>query len=186
MNKELIRRFCESRHRTLIVIAGTFVVGLLLVMPTVDVYCAGRTDKAALMGDLESAKLVASGMADYEQRVAAKLNQLTALEARTVSDDSLAKLRSALLDLAKETNCSIRRLSVGTASSRAWRKDDDPTATKADVKGEENATPFKLEWRPVTISFSGNSENLRALVEKIAAMGMLMRHQVAGNVSIQS
>jgi hypothetical protein len=173
MNKELVRKFCESRHRTLIVIAGTFVVGLLLVMPTVDAYYAGREDKSALLGELESAKLVASGMADYERRVAEKQGQLAALEARTLSDDSLAQMRGKLLDLAKETNCSIRKLSVGATSSRTWRTDDDPTTTKADPKGEENATPFKLEWRPVTVSLSGTSDNLRTLLDRIAAMGML-------------
>lgn len=174
MNKELVRKFCESRHRTLIVIAGTFVVGLLLVMPTVDVYYAGREDKSALATELESAKSVASGMTEYERRVAEKLAQLKALDDRTVSEETLPQLRGKLLDLAKETNCSIRRLNVGSASSRPWKTVDDPTNTKPEAKGEENATPFKLEWRPVNISLNGSSENLRTLLEKIAATGMLM------------
>jgi hypothetical protein len=114
-------------------------------------------------------------MAAYERRVAEKVAQTAALEARTVNDDSLPALRGKLLELAKESTCSIRRLSVGVTSSRPWRPDDDPTTPKPDTKtGEENATSFKLEWRPVNLSLSGTSENLRTLLEKIAAMGMLM------------
>src|SRR5262245_51307231 len=140
MNKELVRKFCEYRHRTVIVIAGTFIVGLLLVMPTVDVYYAGREDKIALNVELDSAKGVASGMAAYEQRVAEKVAQLGALEARTVNDESLPVLRGKLLDLAKDTQCSIRRLSVGATTTRPWKADDDPTMPRVDTKaGEENA-----------------------------------------------
>ncbi|MEX2317818.1 MAG: hypothetical protein WD669_11740 [Pirellulales bacterium] len=174
MTEETLRKFCESRHRTLIVIAGTFVVGLLLVLPIVDVYYAGRAEKSAVIVDLESARTVAAGMEDYEQRVAEKLAQLTALEASTVDEASLPVLRSKLVDLAKEAACNIRRLNVGVTSSRPWNPDDDPMTPKPAAKPDENATPFVLEWRPVNLSLSGTSENLRTLIDKIAASGMFM------------
>ena len=49
MIEQTLRRFCESKHRKLIVIAGTFVVGLVLVLPLVDVIRAGRDEKEALL-----------------------------------------------------------------------------------------------------------------------------------------
>ena len=45
MIEQTLRSFCESRHRWLIVIAGTFVVGLVLVMPLVDAYVPDVTKR---------------------------------------------------------------------------------------------------------------------------------------------
>jgi len=174
MTEGALRKFCESPRRSLIVIAGTFVVGLVLVLPIVDVYCAERNENKALRNELDSARHVALGMERYESRVADKLAQLAALEERTVDEESLPVLRGKLLDLAKETGCSIRRLTVGAASSRPWTADDDPISAKVDAKGSESDTGFELVWRPVSISLSGANANLRDLVERIATSGMFM------------
>ena len=63
MNK-LYADFCESKHRTLIVIAGTFVVGLVLVMPLVDVIRAGHDEKETLLAELDSARQVAAELSE--------------------------------------------------------------------------------------------------------------------------
>jgi hypothetical protein len=175
MNEQAVRKICESRHRPLIVIAGTFVAGLLLVLPIVDVYYAGRNEKSALETELDSAREIAANKS-LEGRAAEKLAQLAAFEARTVDDESVPALRSKLMELAKETGCNIRRLNVGVASSRPWMVDDDPAVPKLDAKVNQVETPtgFVLEWRPVTLSLSGTSTNLRALLERIASSNMLM------------
>ena len=81
MIEQLLRRFCESKHRKLIVTAGTIVVGLLLVMPLVDVIRAGRDEKEALLTELESAQSVASELQSFESRVNEKVAQLNSFEA---------------------------------------------------------------------------------------------------------
>jgi len=43
-----------------------------------------------------------------------------------------------------------------------------------DKKGADVSSNFQLEWRPINISLSGSSANLRSLVEKIAASGKLL------------
>jgi hypothetical protein len=175
MIKETLRRFCDSPHRLLIVIAGTFIVGLVLVMPLVDVYRAGNADKLALTEELESAKSVAATLESFEGRVAEKAAQLAALEARTVDDQSLAALRGKLVDLAKETGCSIRRLNVGSVSSRPWVAGDDPLSLETRAAPTEAIpTGFLLEWRPVSISLSGSSASLRGWMERVAAAKMFM------------
>jgi hypothetical protein len=174
MIEPMLRRFCESKHRRLIVIAGTFVVGLLLVLPLVDVYCAGLNEKEALLAELESAKRVAAALPQVETRVAEKLAQLEAFQQRTVDEQSLPTLREKLMDLAKEAGCSIRRLNVGAATSRPWTPNDNPIGPHNEpVKTESNAS-FLLEWRPVSISLSGTSANLRNLVNRVTGAGMLM------------
>jgi hypothetical protein len=174
MIEQALRRFCESKHRMLIVIAGTFVVGLVLVVPLVDVYSAGRSEKEDLLAELESAEDVAATLPQLEKRVDEKLAQLEVFEGRTVDEESLPALRGKLVDLAKETGCSIRRLSVGAASSRPWKPGDSPIVAPADPKRNETKTNFLLEWRPVSISLSGTSATLRSMVERVAATGMLM------------
>jgi hypothetical protein len=175
MNEASVRKFCESRHRRLIVIAGTFVVGLLLVVPIVDVYYAGRDEKSALADELDSARRMTSDQG-FESRVAEKLAQLAAFEGRAVDEDSLPALRGSLMEIAKETGCSIRRLNVGATSTRPWLADDDPMAPKLDARATsgDSGTGFMLEWRPVNISLSGTSANLRDLLQRITDAGMFM------------
>jgi hypothetical protein len=174
MIEQALRRFCESRHRSLIVIAGTFVVGLVLVIPLVDAYSAGRDEKEGLLTELGSAQQVAGELERFESRVTEKLAQLKVLEARTVNDDSLPALRGKLVDLAKETGCSIRRISPGNTMTRAWSPGEDPINPDATIKQNEPGSNFKLEWRPITLSISGSTANLQNLVQRIAENGMLM------------
>ncbi len=138
MIEQTLRNFCESRHRRLIVIAGTFIVGLVLVMPLVDAYCAGRDEKETLLAELDSARQVAAELSETEKRVAEKLAQLKVFEARTVDEESLPALRGKLVDLAKETGCSIRRLSVGTAVIAAMESGRQPD--RSHCKSRSQAT----------------------------------------------
>jgi hypothetical protein len=174
MIEQAVRRFCEAKHRKLIVIAGTFIVGLLLVLPLVDVYSAGVAEKEDLTSQLESAQHVARSLKGFEARVTEKLAELKVLEERTIDDESLPALRVKLVDLAKETGCSIRKLSVGTAVSRPWQPGQNPIGPAVGEKKPEAESHFQLEWRPVNMSLSGTSASLRSMVEKVAATGMML------------
>lgn len=174
MIEQTLRQFCESRYRWPIVTVGTFAVGLALVLPLVDVYCAGRDDQEALLAELETAKQTAADIAAFEQRVNAKLNQLQSFEVRTVDESSLAKLNDKFVDLAKEMGCNIRRLNVGAASSRPWVRGVDPIANTGIVKQDAPNTGFILEWRPVNVSLSGTSTSLRGLLDRVTTDGMFV------------
>jgi hypothetical protein len=173
MIEQALRSFCEARHRMLIVIAGTFMVGLVLVLPLVDVIRAGHDEKEALLAELDSAKTVAAGLEGFEKRVTEKLSELSLQEARTVNDETMPALREKLVDIAKETACSVRRISVGAASSRPWAPGEDPFGT-ANTKPVETSSAFKLEWRPVSVSLSGTSSSLRTMLERIGESRMLL------------
>ena len=174
MIEQALRRFCEFKHRKLTVTAGTFIVGLLLVMPLVDSIRAGHDEREALITELESAQSVASELQSFESRVNEKLTQLKSLEARTTDDASLPKLRGQLVDFAKDTTCNIRRLNVGGMGSRPWQPGQNPLATGPDKKFADANSNFVLEWRPVNLSLSGSSASLRSMVERLAGSGMLM------------
>lgn len=174
MIEQALRRFCESKHRKLIVTGVTFVVGLLLVLPLVDSIRAGGDEKDTLLAEVDSARNVASELSAFERRVNEKLAELKSLDERTVDDSSLAKLRSQLIDFSHETTCSIRRINVGAVSSRAWQPGQNPLATGADKKPVDASSNCMLEWRPVNLSLSGSSAALRGMVEKLAGSGMFM------------
>ncbi len=176
MIEQALRKFCESSYRKLIVIGVTFIVGLVLIMPLVDAIRAGHDEKENLLVELDSARNVAAEIKGFETRVAEKITQLKSLEDRTVNEDTMPALRSALVDIAKETDCNIRRLNVGTATSRSWKTGENlfvpPTETKT---AEATAGPkFQLEWRPVSVSLSGTSASLKNMIERVAASKKLM------------
>jgi len=176
MFEQTLRTFSELRYRWLIVTVGTFVVGLVLIVPLVDLYRAQRQEKAALLAELASASHVATVLEQFESRVAEKTAQLAALEARTVDEQRLAELRTNLVEMARNTGCSLRRLNVGAASSRPWYKEDNPIATAAGTGAQpaDAKTGFTLQWWPVAVSLSGTDANLRNLLERMEADGMLM------------
>jgi hypothetical protein len=174
--EQTLRTFCESPYRRLIVIAGTFVVGLVLILPLVDVLSAERDEKAALLEEVAAATHIAEVIEQFESRVAERTSQLAEFEARTVTDETLPALRTKLVELARDSGCSLRRLSVGTASSRPWYSGDNPidAVASAGPKPADATTSFTLQWWPVTVSLSGTDANLRNLLDRMEADGMLM------------
>jgi hypothetical protein len=176
MIDETLRRFCESRYRRIIVTAGTFIVGLVLVLPLVDVYCAEREEKTTLLAELATANQVAEMLGQYEARALEKSTQLEEFEARTASEETLPELRTKLVELARESGCGLRRLNVGEKSSRTWNPGDDPVTqvTPATTDPTAASSGFTLEWWPVTVLLSGSDENLRNLLDRMDAEGMLM------------
>jgi hypothetical protein len=175
MIEQTLRSFCESRRRWLIVIAGTFAVALVLILPLADLYLAERNAKAEMLTELASAQQVVDTIAESEAGLAAKTAELKTYEARAVDEQSLPALRTRLVELARDTGCSLRRLNVGVASTRPWHEADDPTApndTKA--KSTEHTTGFNIEWRPVTVSVTGSNANLCSLLERMEADHMFM------------
>ena len=174
MIEEALRRFCESPKRWLIVTAVTFVVGLVLVLPLVDVYCAERDEKEAVLAELGVARQVTSDLGRFEERVATRLDELRVLEARTVDAEEVTEFRGQLVDMVREASCSLRRLNVGPASTRPWHEGDDPIALRSDTKRSDDDTDLDLQWRPVSISLSGSIAGLQGFLQRLEAAGMLM------------
>src|SRR5260221_5689483 len=113
-----------------------------------------------MLTELGTAQQVEVTIADSEARLAAKDAELKSYEARAVDEQSLPALRTRLVELARDTGCSLRRLNVGVISMRPWHEADDPTAMN-DSKGKstEHTTGFNIEWRPVTVSVTGSNAN---------------------------
>lgn len=178
MIRKTLRTVCESPLRWLIVTGGTIIVALVLVVPLVDVYSAERDEKEALLAEVTAASQVAAQLHQFESRVAERTAQLAALEARTYDEQRLPQLRDRLVELARQTGCSLRRLNVGEAMSRPWYEGDNPIDPRPDTKRRKTQSNFTLEWRPITISVTGTTSNLRSLLERLDADNMLVHTKV--------
>lgn len=155
MTDSPIRRFCESRFRWLIVATATALVALAAVWPQADEYFDNRASRSELAEELDRARETAAALPVYEQRAAIVGAELEALQSRAVDDESLARFRSRLVDLVRESGCQIRQIEVGPATRRAWREGDDPLAEPAEGAGKPGATGFSLERRTVTLAVDG-------------------------------
>lgn len=159
MNDSLIRRFCETRHRWPIVATATALLALATVWPSVDDYFDKQSSRSELSEDLVHARLTAATLPAFEKRVAAVRVELEALEVRSVEDGSLARFRSRLVDLVRESGCQIRRIEVGAPTLRAWKQGDNPLDETASPKpptrrsswsGIASSLPSTAAWAPYT------------------------------------
>jgi hypothetical protein len=164
MNDSLVRKFCESRHRWLIVATSTGLVALAVFLPMVDDYFDKRTSRSELTDELAAARRTAETLPQLEQQAAAVRKELQALETRTIDEAALAHYRSRLVDLVRESGCQIRRIEVGVPNKRPWKENDRPLA---DVPPPAAETPFSLERRPVTLAVDGSMTAIQDLLSKL-------------------
>jgi hypothetical protein len=167
MNETTVRRFCESPHRKLIVAIATILLGVTIIIPLVDDYFDKKESRRALAEELATARQTATLLPSLEKEVAKVVGQLTALEDRAVSEDTLSGYRSRLVDMIRESSCQIRRLDVATPTRRSWKDGDNPLADGNSGSSLGKATPFFLEQRSIQLSVNGRTHDIYSLLEKL-------------------
>lgn len=165
MNDSLIRTFCESRHRWLIVATATVLVALATVVPTVDDCFNKRNSRNDLADKLVLARRTAEELPKYEAEAAAVVAELDALEARAIDEADLAKFRSRLVDVVRESGCQIRRLDIAAPTVRAWKQGDQPLLEQPAEDGA--LTPFSLERRSVVLAVDGGMAEVQDLMARL-------------------
>lgn len=166
MNETLVRRFCESSHRKLIVAIVTILLGMVIVVPLVDEYFDKKESRRALAEELENARQTAARLPSLEKQVAKVVDELTAMEVRAVDDGSVSAYRTRLVEMVRESHCQIRRLDVASPTRRAWKEGDNPLADGRTGSAAGKATPFSLEQRSIQLSVSGRTHDLYELLER--------------------
>jgi hypothetical protein len=167
MNESIVRRFCESPRRKLIVSIVTILLGVAIIIPLVDEYFDKKESRRALAEELDNARRTAEQLPSLEKRVAEVVGQLTALEVRSVSEETVSGYRTRLVDMVRESRCQIRRLDVATPTRRAWKEGDSPLADGNTGASLGKATPFSLEQRSIHLSVNGRTHDIYALLEKL-------------------
>lgn len=170
-SQNLVDRFCESRHRWLIVTGVTFVAALATVLPQVDQYLSLLADEDAKTKELLEAGQTAELLEGMRVRVATTTDELTALESRTLPADGVSAFRNGLVDIVRESGCQVRRIGVGSVRTRQWHEHDDPLSEGKNAEGPKS--PFKLETRPVNLAVTGSMSEVRNLLTKIDESPMM-------------
>lgn len=167
MNETIVRRFCESPRRKLIVSTVTIALGLAIITPLVDEYFDKKESRRALAEELENAKDTASRLPSLEKQVTEVLSELSLLEARSVSHETVGEYRTRLVDMIREAGCQIRRLDVGTPVLRPWTEGDNPLVERSRGDSSGKATPFSLETRSIQLSVNGKTHHIYSLLERL-------------------
>jgi hypothetical protein len=167
MNNSLIRKFCESRYRWPIVATATGLVAVATLGPLADEYFDNRSSHNELSEEVVRAQETAAALPEYERRTKTVRGELDALEQRTVDDPSLARFRSRLVDLVRDSNCQIRQIEVGLPTRRPWRRGDDPLKDSAPDPEKASATPFSLERRSVLLAVDGAMPAIHDLLNRL-------------------
>ncbi len=166
MNESLLRNFCESRHRKLIVAIVTTLFGLVVLWPPTDDYFDNRESRRTLTDDLDRARETEKILPVFEQRVAELKKKVSLLEEWTVSGERVSQYRTNLLEIIQEAGCQMRRLEVGTPTRRPWMRDDDPLQSTA-APGATDKTPFQLERRNINLSVDGDMTSIHNLLDQL-------------------
>ena len=169
-----LRAFCDSPHRWLVVTAVTSIVTLVTVWPLADDHFAGNDERAELAERLRSARLDAEDLGELENQVQEVKAQLAAITGRTVSESTVGSYRSRLVELARQSNCQVRRISVGSIQTRPWQTGDDPIQGSVSGVVPKKATGLDLQKQTLELSISGSMSGLNSLLEQIHDEARLM------------
>jgi hypothetical protein len=167
MNESIVRRFCESPRRKLIVSIVTILLSVVVIVPLVDEYFDKKESRRTLAEELDNARQTAERLPILEKQVEEVVGRLTALEQRSVSEDLLSGYRSRLVDMIRESSCQIRRLDVAAPTRRTWKERDNPFNEGNPSDSSGKATPFSLERRSIHLSVNGRTHDLYALLDRL-------------------
>lgn len=167
MNESIVRRFCESPRRKLIVSIVTILLGVAILIPLVDEYFDKKESRRALTEELDNARQTAERLPSLEKQVAEVVGKLTTMEKRSVSEETVSAYRTRLVDMVRESSCQIRRLDVASPTRRSWKVGDNPLADGNVSDSLGKATPFSLERRSIHLSVNGRTHDIYALLERL-------------------
>lgn len=167
MNDTVLRKFCESPRRGLIVTIATILLGLVVLTPLVDDYFDSRERCAALRDEIGLAREEAELLPQLVQQTERVVEQLASQESRCVSESTLSDYRSHLVEMVRDSGCQIRRLELSPPIERPWKGEDNPLQEGSSNSSVDSETPFLLERRSVQLSVNGRAAGLYDLLEKL-------------------
>lgn len=181
MIETLLRRFLAYEKRKEALIIGTILAGLVMVWPATDEYIAARqrTHDARLRRD-EAEKAIAK-LPQFVRLHEQKTKELDVLTHRLVGGDVARKLQSDLMELGRQTGCTVLRAQLTEPSSRVWNENDHPIAGHK-LKNTGGETPFQLETRQLSLSIAGPMSGLYAFLEGVNRLDKVVH---AGAMSIK-
>lgn len=167
-SKKLLSRAIEHPRRWLVVIIGTFLLGLGTILPLADEY-REQTDRSGLLrADLRQAEAEAAMLGRFEIRVEQGRVELARLEEKTISEERVNEFRGLVIEIVRDSGCQFRRIHVGASRSRPWLKNDNPL-NKQTNSTKTQRTPYTLKSQSFVLDVTGTVSRLTDLLTKLHA-----------------
>ena len=182
MKDSLLDRVITHPKRGWIVTTVTMVSGALFLLPAVESFNAVRSKRDDLKAELTDAQQQVSRLPVWKQHLDDKRETATQLEAKAFDGSRDGKFRSQIVELVRQSGCTMRRIHLGDDRYREWLgTGDDPLEDRppSRAKGE---TPYYLETQQLTVSVEGNLTSAQQLLSQVLATDRLMH---AASVSIR-
>lgn len=181
MNDSPLERFITHPKRNWIVTTVTFVTGLLFLLPSVDAYNLEQSRLDELSAELEQAHENIASFKSWQQRIEQQREMLEELESRAFVGAEVEAFRSGLVNLVRESECTMRRVRLSEPRYRAWMaRNDDPLLDRPPTHAE-GETPYFLETRQLALSVEGHLDRVQNLLGKLHATERLV-HSAAISV----
>jgi hypothetical protein len=164
MIEPALRRFLAYEKRKEAVIIGTILAGLVMVWPAADEYIAARQRTHDVRIQREEAEVEIAKLPQFTRMQELKTKELEVLAKQLVEGDAARKLQSDLMELGRQTGCTVLRAQLSDPSSRVWNENDHPVpGSRLRDPGAE--TPFQLDTRQLSLSIAGPMNGLYAFLE---------------------
>jgi hypothetical protein len=144
-----------------------------MVLPAADMNRALRTQRADLAVQLGRRRRQLAGHDAARRMAAAKLAELRQWEIRAIPADGIHQFRQEIVDMARESQCQVRRIRIDAPVSRVWKKEDHPL--KRNTRRDETQdTHHLLQTHRVFLSVSGPLGGVRNLLNRLHAANRLV------------
>jgi len=165
MIEPMLRRFLAHERRNAAVIIGTILTGLVVVWPATDEYIAARQRTHDVRLKREEAESAIAKLPQFTRLHQLKANEVELLVGQLVGGDAARKLQSNLMELGRQTGCTVLRAQLTDPSSRVWNENDHPVSGTRLSNAPAVATPFQLDTRQLSLSIAGPMNGLYAFLE---------------------
>ena len=191
MIEPLLRRLIQHERRKSIVIIVTILTGLLVVLPAADEYNAARGRVNAAKGQLLEIQSQANDLPHFQKLFQVKSSDLQKLESKVVSESVAERLQNELVEMVRQSGCTMRLIRPGDPLRRDWTtKDHAVRGLNVTDRGE--STPYQLETRQISLSVTGSMPNVLEFLARIHRLDRfihsrqisLKRADVGGNTAI--
>ena len=159
MIEPLLRRLVQHERRKSIVIVVTILTGLLVVLPAADEYNAARGRVNAAKGQLLEIQSQANDLPHFQKLFQVKAADLKKLESQAVSESVAERLQNELVEMVRQSGCTMRLIRPGDPLRRDWTTKDHAVRSLNVTDRGEN-TPYQLETRQISLSVTGSMPNV--------------------------
>ena len=164
MIEPALRRFLAYEKRKEAVIIGTILAGLVVVWPATDEYIAARQRTHDVEVQRQEAEVEIAKLPQFMRMHERKTKELEVLTSQMVGGDAAQELQSDIMELGRQTKCTVLRAQPSEPASRVWNENDHPISGNR-LRNTGGETPFQLETRQLSLSITGPMTGLYEFLE---------------------